>query len=634
MIIHSPIISGSLTFADGSTFTLPDNGVYSGSFSGSVAGIGDPSSFSASLQTKIQQLNIDTGSQDARLDLIESYTSSLETKNATLATYTASVDSKNSTLATYTSSLDSKNSTLATYTASIDSKNSTLATYTASIDSKNSTLATYTSSLETKNTTLANVTGSLSTYITNHETKNVELGNYTASLETKNSTLATYTASVDTKNSTLATYTASLDSKNTTLGTYTASVDTKNSTLATYTASLETKNSNLATTTGSLLSSQTNLNTYTGSLNNAIQITGSSVSFLGNITVYGTQSIINSTNVEISDNMLYLAPSGSGDYDLGIIGHYNDGTYRHAGIFSDASDGHAWKVFKALEEETIGTVNTSGTGFTLADFKAGAITGTSFTGPLTGNASTATTLATARTINGTSFNGSADITIANLVSGSAQIAFSGVTGTVSNAQLASSTISGKALGTNLDTLTIGTGLSGTSYNGSSAITIANTGVTSITGTTNQVVASASTGGVTLSLPQSIHSGAAPTFAGLTINGAITATGDITAFSASDIRFKENIIAIQSPIEKIKMISGNTYDWKVENKDIHGFEGNDVGVIAQEIEMVLPQLVVTRDNGYKAVKYDKLVALLIEGMKEQQKQIEDLSNKISKLENEL
>ena len=91
MIIHSPIISGSLTFANGATFTLPDNGIYSGSFSGSVAGIGDPSSFSASLQTKIQQLNIDTGSQDARLDLIESYTSSLDTKNSTLATYTAMV---------------------------------------------------------------------------------------------------------------------------------------------------------------------------------------------------------------------------------------------------------------------------------------------------------------------------------------------------------------------------------------------------------------------------------------------------------------------------------------------------------------------------------------------------------------
>ena len=65
------------------------------------------------------------------------------------------------------------------------------------------------------------------------------------------------------------------------------------------------------------------------------------------------------------------------------------------------------------------------------------------------------------------------------------------------------------------------------------------------------------------------------------------------------------------------------DWKEENKVEHGYEGNDVGVIAQEIEAVLPQLVQTRENGYKAVKYDKLVALLIEGIKEQQSQIEKL-----------
>jgi hypothetical protein len=108
MIIHSPIISGSLTFANGATFTLPDNGIYSGSFSGSVAGLGDPKTFSASLETKIQQLNIDTGSQDARLDLIESYTSSLETKNSTLASYTASVDTQLSNLNSATSSYETK----------------------------------------------------------------------------------------------------------------------------------------------------------------------------------------------------------------------------------------------------------------------------------------------------------------------------------------------------------------------------------------------------------------------------------------------------------------------------------------------------------------------------------------------
>jgi len=49
--------------------------------------------------------------------------------------------------------------------------------------------------------------------------------------------------------------------------------------------------------------------------------------------------------------------------------------------------------------------------------------------------------------------------------------------------------------------------------------------------------------------------------------------------------------------------------------IHVHEGHDVGVIAQEVEKVLPELVTTRDNGYKAVKYDKLTAVLIQAVKE-------------------
>ena len=56
----------------------------------------------------------------------------------------------------------------------------------------------------------------------------------------------------------------------------------------------------------------------------------------------------------------------------------------------------------------------------------------------------------------------------------------------------------------------------------------------------------------------------------------------------------------------------------------------MGVIAQEIEEVLPQIVTTRENGYKAVKYEKLVALLIEGIKAQQNQIDSLTIEIENL----
>ena len=165
------------------------------------------------------------------------------------------------------------------------------------------------------------------------------------------------------------------------------SFENKFNTLQTLTSSVQSQISRIQESTSSLnqftaSNSISSLNSYTSSLNTAIQLTGSTISFLGNIIVYGTQSIINSTNVELADNILYLAPTASIDNDLGIVGHYNDGTYRHAGIFMDASDGHSWKVFNGLQGETNATIDTAGTGFTLADFKAGAITGTSLSGQI------------------------------------------------------------------------------------------------------------------------------------------------------------------------------------------------------------------------------------------------------------
>ena len=114
-------------------------------------------------------------------------------------------------------------------------------------------------------------------------------------------------------------------------------------------------------------------------------------------------------------------------------------------------------------------------------------------------------------------------------------------------------------------------------------------------------------------------------------GRITATNDIVAFASSDKRLKENIRPIPWAVDKVKQINGVYFDWiplsEEEEKTIHGNKGEDIGVIAQEIEAVLPELVTTRDNGYKAVKYDKIVALLIEAIKEQQGEIDELRRKI-------
>ena len=111
------------------------------------------------------------------------------------------------------------------------------------------------------------------------------------------------------------------------------------------------------------------------------------------------------------------------------------------------------------------------------------------------------------------------------------------------------------------------------------------------------------------------------------NGRIDAGNDIVAFSSSDKRLKENIKPISKSLDKVLKLNGVEFDWKKltaeEKKTIHGNEGHDVGVIAQEVEKVLPEVVQTRDNGYMAVKYEKMVPLLIEAIKELKAEIEEL-----------
>ena len=114
------------------------------------------------------------------------------------------------------------------------------------------------------------------------------------------------------------------------------------------------------------------------------------------------------------------------------------------------------------------------------------------------------------------------------------------------------------------------------------------------------------------------------------DGRIDASNDIVAFSTSDINWKTNIKPIKNAIDKVKQISGNTFDWIEDTNPvgkIHGNKGKDIGVIAQEIEKVLPEIVTTRESGTKAVKYEKIVALLIEAIKEQQQQIDELKSKL-------
>jgi hypothetical protein len=103
-----------------------------------------------------------------------------------------------------------------------------------------------------------------------------------------------------------------------------------------------------------------------------------------------------------------------------------------------------------------------------------------------------------------------------------------------------------------------------------------------------------------------------------------ADADVVAYYSSDPRLKENIFRIKDPLKILDKINGYTFDWKnyAKNVGTH-LVGSDYGVMADEIEEVMPELVHDRDNGYKGVKYEKIVPLLIECIKEQQVQINRL-----------
>jgi hypothetical protein len=120
-------------------------------------------------------------------------------------------------------------------------------------------------------------------------------------------------------------------------------------------------------------------------------------------------------------------------------------------------------------------------------------------------------------------------------------------------------------------------------------------------------------------------------AGTSTAGLIRATNDVVAYYSSDKRLKDNLIKIGNPLDKISQLNGYEFDW-IKKEGIHENEGHDIGVIAQEVEKVIPEIVQTRDNGYKAVKYEKIVPLLIESIKEQQEQIDELKKEVEELKN--
>ena len=105
--------------------------------------------------------------------------------------------------------------------------------------------------------------------------------------------------------------------------------------------------------------------------------------------------------------------------------------------------------------------------------------------------------------------------------------------------------------------------------------------------------------------------------------------DLIAFSGSDIKLKENLVPIQNALTKVGLITGYTYNFKSDlasiSPTLKHLEGTkDVGIIAQDIDRLgLSGLVTTRDYGTLAVRYERLIPILIEAIKELEARVKTL-----------
>ena len=368
----------------------------------------------------------------------------------------------------------------------------------------------------------------------------------------------------------------------------------------------------------------------------------------------------------------FLRTDGSGQLSFGTV------SSTAPDITISANNSANETVFLTFVDGATGTQGLeSDTGLTYNP-STGMLTTAGFTGALTGNASTATTLATNRnfsitgdiTASAVAFNGSGVVTLsatlddntvdsAELVDGSidtSHIANSQITvakmaaNSVSTAQYVSGSIATDHIADNQ----INAAKLNVSGNGSNGQVLKSdgdgtftwvsaqtgpTGPTGSTGPTGPTGPPGPGGGVGSQGPTgppgppgppggfSTNSNGQVNSLGVGVaasgtGGHIRATNDIVAFYSSDERLKDNIELIPDALHKVEQLRGVMFDWN-DKQDIH--EGHDTGIIAQDVQKVLPELIEERESGYLAVKYEKMIGLLVEAIKELKTELDDLKS---------
>ena len=123
----------------------------------------------------------------------------------------------------------------------------------------------------------------------------------------------------------------------------------------------------------------------------------------------------------------------------------------------------------------------------------------------------------------------------------------------------------------------------------------------------------------------IGAGTDPSSIQLQVTGQIASTDNITAYYSSDISLKDNLRPIENALFKVNQIAGYEFDWNEKSHQIQQDKGHDVGLVAQEVEKVLPEVIQIREDGIKAIAYEKVVPLLVHSIKELTKRVEELED---------
>jgi hypothetical protein len=282
------------------------------------------SNLSSSVNGNVVELFASASDHEGRIDTIEASiggASGIGQRVSSLEAFSGSQESKDATLASYTGSVNEHIDAINSFSSSQLAKDATLATYTGSVDAHISAVNSFSASQLAKDSTLASYTGSVDAHIS-------AVNAFSASQLSKDSTLASYTGSVDTSIQNINTKNDDQDNRLDSLESRADSTDTAQGVQDGRLTDLEGR--------------ATDLETFQSDVETAISFDGQNVSINGNFTVSGTQTVVNSTTIQLDDNIIEL--NGSGVANGGLLVKDATGATTISGSLLWDSTNDYWKA--------------------------------------------------------------------------------------------------------------------------------------------------------------------------------------------------------------------------------------------------------------------------------------------------